>query len=62
VLIKTKAVGNYDSFSGVLASQRLIFAQMTGEMLMDAVNQAREKAKAVYSKFHRAGVKSTDTF
>ena len=46
MLSKTKAVGNYDSFSGLLATQRLIFAQMTGDMLKDAVNQAREQAKA----------------
>ena len=29
-----------------MTSQRLIFAQMTGDMLKDAVKQAREQAKA----------------
>jgi len=46
MLRKTKSLGRYDSFSGVLTSQRLIFAQMTGDMLKDAINQAREQAKA----------------
>jgi hypothetical protein len=55
VLSKTKAVGSYDSFSGVLASQRLIFAQMTGDLLKDAVNQAREKAKAECKGFFGQG-------
>jgi hypothetical protein len=46
VLRKPKSFGRYDSFSGVLTSQRLIFAQMTGDMLKDAIKQAREQAKA----------------
>jgi hypothetical protein len=46
VLRKPKSLGRYDSFSGVLTNQRLIFAQMTGDMLKDAIKQAREQAKA----------------
>jgi len=46
VLRKPKSLGRYDSFSGVLTNQRLIFAQMTGDMLKTAIKQAREQAKA----------------
>ena len=46
MLRKPKSLGRYDSFSGVLTGQRLIFAQMTGDMIKDAVKQAREQAKA----------------
>lgn len=46
MLRKTKSLGRYDSFSGVLTGQRLIFAQMTGDMIKAAVKQAREQAKA----------------
>jgi hypothetical protein len=46
VLRKPKSLGRYDSFSGVLTGQRLIFAQMTGDMMKDAIKQAREQAKA----------------
>ena len=46
VLRKPKSLGRYDSFSGVLTGQRIIFAKMTGDMIKDAVKQAREEAKA----------------
>ncbi|MFA5364264.1 MAG: zinc ribbon domain-containing protein [Candidatus Bathyarchaeia archaeon] len=46
VLRKPKSLGRYDSFSGVITNQRFIFAQMTGDMLKDAVKQAREQAKS----------------
>ncbi len=45
-LRRMKSFGRYDSFSGVVTSQRLIFAQMTSKMLTDAAMQARDKAKA----------------
>ena len=43
---KPKSLGRYDTFSGVLTSKRLVFAQMTSDMLKEAVNQARAQAKA----------------
>lgn len=43
---KPKSFGRYDTFSGVLTGKRLVFAQMTGDMLKDAINQARAQAKA----------------
>jgi hypothetical protein len=46
MLRKPKSLGRYDSFSGVLTNQRLIFAQMTGDIIKAAVKQAREQAKA----------------
>ena len=45
-LRKPKSLGRYDSFGGVVTNQRLIFAQITGEMLKDAVKMARDQAKA----------------
>lgn len=46
VFRKPKSLGRYDTYSGVLTGQRVVFAQMTGDMLKDAVKQAREQAKA----------------
>lgn len=46
VLRKPKSLGRYDAFTGVLTSQRFIFAQMTSEMLKDAAMQARDQVKA----------------
>ena len=46
ILRKPKSLGRYDTYSGVLTPQRLIFAQMTGDMLKDAINQARAQAKS----------------
>ncbi|PVX24115.1 MAG: hypothetical protein CW691_08485 [Candidatus Bathyarchaeum sp.] len=46
VLRKQKSLGRYDTFSGVLTGQRIIFAQMTGDMIKTAVKQAREEAKS----------------
>jgi hypothetical protein len=46
LLRKPKSLGRYDTYSGVLTPQRLIFAQMTGDMLKEAINQARAQAKA----------------
>ena len=41
-----KSMGRYDSFVGVITSQRMIFARLTAEMMNQAVLQAREQAKA----------------
>jgi hypothetical protein len=46
LLRKPKSLGRYDSFTGVVTNQRFIFAQMTGEMVKAAVQQARDQAKA----------------
>ena len=46
LLRKPKSLGRYDTFTGVVTTHRMIFAQMTGEMLKDAVKMAREQAKA----------------
>lgn len=43
---KPKSLGRYDTYTGVVTNQRLIFAQMTNEMLTAAVLQSREQAKA----------------
>ncbi len=43
---KPKSLGRYDTYTGVLTPQRLVFAQMTGDMLKDAAKQARDQAKA----------------
>lgn len=46
LLRKPKSLGRYDTFTGVLTTQRIIFAQMTSEMLTNAAQQARDQAKA----------------
>jgi hypothetical protein len=43
---KPKSLGRYDTYTGVVTNQRLIFAQMTSEMLTAAAKQSREQAKA----------------
>jgi hypothetical protein len=43
---KPKSFGRYDSLTGVITPYQLIFAQMTGDMVKDAVMQARDQAKA----------------
>jgi hypothetical protein len=43
---KMKSLGRWDTYTGVVTSQRLIFAQMTSEMLKSAVQQSRDQAKA----------------
>ena len=43
---KPKSLGRWDTYTGVMTSQRLIFAQMTSEMLKVAVQQSRDQAKA----------------
>ncbi|MGA3111938.1 MAG: zinc ribbon domain-containing protein [Candidatus Bathyarchaeia archaeon] len=41
-----KSFGRWDTFNAVVTGQRLIFAQMTSEMMKAAAQQAREQAKA----------------
>lgn len=43
---KERSFGRWDTFTGVLTSQRVIFAQMTSEMMKVAVQQVRDQAKA----------------
>jgi hypothetical protein len=43
---KPKSLGRWDTYTGVVTSQRLIFAQMTNDMLKTAVQQSRDQAKA----------------
>jgi len=45
-LRKPKSLGRWDSYSGVITSKRLIFAQMTSKMIQDATKLARDQAKA----------------
>lgn len=45
-LKKTKSLGRYDSFGGVVTNKRLILAQVTSDMLKDAINKARDQAKS----------------
>jgi hypothetical protein len=46
VFRRMKSLGRYDTYTGVVTSQRLIFAQMTSEMLKTAAQQSRDQAKA----------------
>ncbi|MCW3998864.1 MAG: zinc-ribbon domain-containing protein [Candidatus Bathyarchaeota archaeon] len=46
LLRRMKSLGRYDSYAGVVTSQRLIFAQITSQMVTDAAQQARDQAKA----------------
>ena len=43
---KPKSLGRWDTYTGVVTNQRLIFAQMTSEMLKVAAQQSRDQAKA----------------
>ncbi len=45
LLRKPKSLGRYDSFTGVITNRRMIFAQMTSEMLKDAAKIAKDQAK-----------------
>jgi hypothetical protein len=46
VLRKPKSLGRWDTWTGVITSQRFIFAQMTEAMVNAAVQQSRDQAKA----------------
>ncbi|MFB3890375.1 MAG: hypothetical protein ACE14S_12885, partial [Candidatus Bathyarchaeia archaeon] len=46
LLRKPKSMGRYDSYTGIVTSQRMVFAQMTGDMLKDSIQAARDQAKA----------------
>lgn len=41
-----KSFGRWDSFTGVITDRRMIFAQMSNQMIQDAVITARNQAKA----------------
>ena len=43
---RNKSLGRYDSYAGVLTTQRMIFAQLTADMINQAAQQARDQAKA----------------
>lgn len=46
LLRKPKSLGRYDSWTAVLTGYRVIFAQMTSQMITDAAMQAKSQAKA----------------
>jgi hypothetical protein len=46
VFRRMKSLGRWDTYTGVVTSQRLIFAQMTSEMLKATAQQSRDQAKA----------------
>jgi hypothetical protein len=46
VLSKPKSLGRCDSFTGVVTNQRMIFAQVTSDMLKQAAQMAKDQAKA----------------
>ncbi len=46
LLRKPKSMGRYDTFTGVVTTQRMIFAQMTSEMINNAIKAARDQAKS----------------
>ena len=43
---RMKSLGRYDAFAAVVTNQRMIFAQLTSEMISAAAQQARDQAKA----------------
>ncbi len=43
---RMKSLGRWDTYTGVVTNQRLIFAQMTNEMIKAAAQQSRDQAKA----------------
>jgi hypothetical protein len=45
LLRRQKSLGRQDSYAGVVTSQRFIFAQVTNEMMQQAVRDAQEQAK-----------------
>jgi len=46
LLRRPKSLGRYDTFTAVVTEQRMIFAQMTSEMLKNSIQAARDQAKA----------------
>lgn len=46
LLRNPKSMGRYDTYTGIVTAHRLIFAQMTSEMLNRAIQAARDQAKA----------------
>lgn len=46
LLRKPKSMGRYDTYTGIVTTHRMIFAQMTSQMLNTAIQEARDQAKA----------------
>jgi hypothetical protein len=46
LLMHPKSLGRYDTYCGVVTNQRLIFAQISGQMVSQATLAAKEQAKA----------------
>jgi hypothetical protein len=46
LLRKPKSMGRYDTYTGIVTTHRIIFAQMTSDMINRAVQAARDQAKA----------------
>jgi hypothetical protein len=46
LLRRMKSMGRYDTYAGVVTTQRLIFAQLTSDMINEASKQALAQAKA----------------
>ncbi|MCX8151014.1 MAG: zinc ribbon domain-containing protein [Candidatus Bathyarchaeota archaeon] len=46
LLRNPKSMGRYDTYTGIVTTHRLIFAQMTSEMLNTAIQIAKDQAKA----------------
>lgn len=45
-LRRPKSLGRYDSFIGVVTNQRMIFAELSSEMVKQEIQTARDQAKA----------------
>jgi hypothetical protein len=46
LLRKPKSLGRWDTYTGVLTDRRVIFAQMTQQMVNTAIQESRDRAKA----------------
>jgi hypothetical protein len=46
VFRKSKSFGRYDTFTGVVTNRRFIFAQMTNQMVTQAIKDSQAQAKA----------------
>ena len=46
LLRKPKSLGRWDSYAAVLTTRRMIFAQITKDMVNRAVEEAKQRAKA----------------
>jgi hypothetical protein len=46
LLRKPKSLGRWDSYAAVITTQRMIFAQITSDMVKEAIEKAKQQAKA----------------